>query len=307
MTNRMGNRLYTPLARWLNTKVRPPVEGQSELHRAAPVLAPGDVILVEGRTRIAQWIKSVTHSRWTHSAIFIGRICDWEEGDIRSCLRQAWMGRDDDYLLLEAELGIGATLSPIDKYDDFNVRICRPQSLTRQDARRIVRHGLGRLGHQYDVRHLFDLARWMYPYCVMPRRWRSTLFETRQGAPARKRTICSTLIAEAFYSVDFPIQPVVRKDKQGNLRMDMPNARLCTPADFDTSPYFDILKFPWIPLSTPGIYHCFPWEQAEPEDPPGTAVNSRAWRPPGQLRRALAMAGIWIRTLRSMAGFSGPR
>ncbi len=263
--------LYEHFAAWLNAETQPPLATASELSRAAPVLVPGDVVLVEGRSRIAQLIKRISRSPWTHSAIFVGRIVDWENAEIATRMRSHWAGRDDDYLLLEAELGAGAILSHIDKYRHFNVRICRPQQLTHRDAEKIVAHGLSRLGHEYDVRQLFDLARLMTPWCLFPRRWRSSLFTRR--SQRHRRTICSTLIADAFYSVDFPIQPIIREDKRGRLQMNRPNALLCTPKDFDTSPYFDILKFPWIPLSTPGVYHCFPWEEeytppsADPEPP----------------------------------------
>ena len=278
MLGMSGQAIHQRLAAWLNAETQPPPRAASDLTRAAPALVPGDVVLVEGRSRIGRLIKRISQSPWTHSAIFVGRIRDWDNPEIAARLRDAWPGRDDDYLLLEAEIGSGAILSAIDKYRHFNVRICRPQQLTRRDAEKIVAHGLSRLGHDYDVRQLFDLARLMCPWLLALRRWRSSLFRER---PARhRRTICSTLIADAFYSVDFPIQPIIKEDKHGRLQMNRPNPLLCTPRDFDASPYFDILKFPWIPLSTPGVYHCFPWERDDPETaaPPARPIRSRLAR-----------------------------
>lgn len=242
----------------MNKEIEAPAQAPSDLSRAAPALSPGDVILVEGRTRIGRLIKNVSQSSWTHCAIFVGRISDHTDSTNYNLLKNAWHGDENDYLLLEAEIGTGSILAKIDKYEDYNVRICRPQALTKRDADAVVNSALNHLDHEYDVRQLFDLARLMYPYRLVPRRWRSSLFETRSRS-SRKRTICSTLIADAFYSVDFPIRPIISKDEQGDLRMNNLNARLCTPRDFDASPYFDILKFPWIPIVDPGVYRNLPW------------------------------------------------
>ncbi len=52
-----------------------------------------------------------------------------------------------------------------------------------------------------------DLARFLLPYNILPRRWRSSLFSAR---PSRTtQTVCSTMIAEAFGHLQFPILPLV--------------------------------------------------------------------------------------------------
>ena len=79
---------------------------------------------------------------------------------------------------------------------------------------------------------------------------------------ADTETICSSLLAEAFGAVRFPILPVparrkprtalerlrqqilgrpTRRARSGLLRARHPT--LCVPRDFDLSPYFDIVKF----------------------------------------------------------------
>lgn len=104
-----------------------------------------------------------------------------------------------------------------------------------------------------------DLARFMFPYWFLPRRWRSTLFEHNAGRATK--TVCSTMMAEAFASVRFPIVPVIHQDKDGKLSLIRRNSKLITPRDFDHSPYFDVIKYPILDFDELGIYRKLPWDQ----------------------------------------------
>lgn len=230
----------------------------SDLAQALTELRASDVVLVEGRSRVAGMIKTITQTSWTHAALYVGRICDQDHPHIKKLLRQHYTGAETDHLLVEAELGSGTIITPIDKYFDFHVRICRPKGLTPDDTELVLIHALERIGIEYDVRHLLDLARWFYPYSLLPRRWRSCLFE-QDIDRGHTRTICSTLLVDAFHSVDFPIRPDLVTDEAGELRLSQANARMCTPRDFDTSPYFDIIKYPLIQLEGKGVYRRLPW------------------------------------------------
>jgi len=107
------------------------------------------------------------------------------------------------------------------------------------------------------VRQILDLARFMFPYAFLPRRWRSSLFEHNAGAPTH--TVCSSMMAEAFASVHFPILPVLHRDEDGNLKMYKRNTNLITPKDFDYSPYFDVIKYPILDFDELSIYRKMPW------------------------------------------------
>jgi hypothetical protein len=69
------------------------------------------------------------------------------------------------------------------------------------------------------------------------------------GSGEPTRAICSTLIAQAFQSVRYPILPKVERS-EGNLsngysRQEILHIRhhsLFAPRDFDLSPYFQIVK-----------------------------------------------------------------
>lgn len=67
------------------------------------------------------------------------------------------------------------------------------------------------------------------------------------GSGDPTRTICSTLIAEAFQSVQYPLLPKIKVEAAGNGdgSRDLYQKRyhgLFTPRDFDLSPYFEVVK-----------------------------------------------------------------
>ena len=126
----------------------------------------------------------------------------------------------------------------------------------------MIRYAISRLGVDYDMRQIFDLARFLRPWSALPRRFRSTLFERNAGGSAR--TVCSTIIAEAFAFVQFPILPLVKQTgadtgERGNVQMFRRNPRLCTPSDFDYSPYFNVIKYPFVDFNYSSDCHLLPW------------------------------------------------
>jgi hypothetical protein len=217
-----------------------------------------DVILVEGRTRISDVIKTITLCSWTHSAIYIGRLNDIEDKELRKLARSYYPGSPDDHLIIESLLGSGTIISPLSKYQYDNIRICRPKDLSPHDAQTVIATAVKYLGTGYDTRQLFDLARFMFPYGILPRRWRSSLFRHRAGDSTR--TICSTMIVEAFASAHYPILPVIQRTKDNNLKWFRRNANLITPRDFDYSPFFDIIKFPFMGDDM-CVYRNLPWDK----------------------------------------------
>jgi hypothetical protein len=123
----------------------------------------------------------------------------------------------------------------------------------------VLKFALQHLGFEYDLRQLLDLARLLFPYSVIPRRWRSSLFQHNAGSPTR--SVCSSMIAAAFASVRFPVLPVLEQRHDGSLQMVPRNTRLFTPRDFDYSPYFDIIKCPHLDLARHPSYRDMPWDR----------------------------------------------
>ena len=95
------------------------------------------------------------------------------------------------------------------KYASYNTRICRPVGLTPEDRAAVIRFAVERIGHAYDLKNIVDLMRYFLPQPPVPTRWRRRMLALGSGEPTR--AICSTLIAEAFQSVRYPILPRVER------------------------------------------------------------------------------------------------
>ena len=99
------------------------------------------------------------------------------------------------------------------------------------------------------MKNVIDLARYLLPVPPVPISWRRRLLAFGSGDPTR--AICSTLIAQAFQSVRYPILPRVehrRERPDGKLEytakeiLHIRHYSLFAPRDFDISPYFRIIK-----------------------------------------------------------------
>lgn len=224
-------------------------------------LRPGDIVLVEGRSRVAEVIKVITQSPWSHSALYIGRLYDIADPDLRSIIEYHYDGDPEDQLILEALMGKGTIISSIKNYRHDHLRICRPEGLSPDDTQHVIAYTLKHLGWDYDIRQILDLARFFFPWSFLPRRWRSSLFQHNVGNPTR--VVCSTLLAEAFGSVDFPILPFIDRGDDGSVRFFKRNPRLFAPRDFDYSPYFNIVKYPFLGINDIGLYRRLPWGNEE--------------------------------------------
>ena len=200
-------------------------------------LRPGDVFLIAGSSKLSTAIKYLTQSTWSHAALYVGEVLDPPAG------------RGEPHTLIEVLLGEGCVSSPLSKYDRFHTRICRPVGLTDADREEVIRFMVSRLGTEYDTRNVFDLARYLMPIPPVPTRWRRRMIALGSGQPTR--TICSTLIAEAFGRVHYPILPRIERLARARAgisslsRHEILHIRhysLYAPADFDLSPYFRIVK-----------------------------------------------------------------
>lgn len=230
-----------------------------DFDRLSYEIRPGDVLLVEGTSRVSELIKSITQSTWSHSALYIGRLHDIENPILRERIKEHYTGDLNDQLLIEGMLGQGVIVTPLKFYQPMHLRICRPNGISRQDAQQVISFTIGRLGGAYHLRQIFDLFRLLFPWGIIPRRWRSTLFEKSAGEPTRK--ICSSLIAHAFTAVRFPILPYVKKYKGKFFQLVPRNPMLFVPRDFDYSPYFEIIKYPVFDLPNIGLYRKLPWNE----------------------------------------------
>jgi hypothetical protein len=239
------------LAQYLSKPVAKPGGSSMDARLVADTLVPGDVLLVEGNTRMSAAIKYLTQSMWSHAALFVGTRAELPSVD------------GEPATLIEADVLDGVRAVPLSAYSRFRVRICRPVNLTSQDCERLIQYLINRLGHQYDLKNVLDLARYLVPFPV-PARLRRRLIAFGSGDPSR--AICSTLIAQAFDAVRYPILPVISRKREADPEQAdqvrelwrIRHYSLYVPRDFDASPFFEVVK----PRITKSFdYREAPWSQ----------------------------------------------
>src|SRR5258708_25395988 len=117
----------------------------------------------------------------------------------------ARFGEEANFLLVEAIVEAGVVLSPLSKYRDFNIRVCRRFNLSSADLSDVMDEAIRSVGDTYDLRNVIDLARYFLPVSLVPARFRRQALQLGSGEPTR--TICSSVIASSFNRVKFPIVP----------------------------------------------------------------------------------------------------
>ncbi|MDX8380652.1 MAG: hypothetical protein R8M14_00905 [Ghiorsea sp.] len=263
---RLGQRMEAWVEQWLlHEKARDSLPLQ-DFERMQKALHPADVLLFEGRARISGVIGLITQSPWTHAALYIGCCADFDkDSETLRLIRENFDGDEKEQLVVESLLGQGTVITPLSIYMNDNIRLCRPHGILDKDVRLVLEHAVSQVGRAYDVRQLFDLARFIFPYALLPRRWLSSLFSYKPGEATR--AVCSTVLVESFMFVQFPVIPVIQEiDK--NISLHKRNPRLFTPRDFDYSPYFEVIKFPYINYDQSflgvyrkGGYRELPWSE----------------------------------------------
>lgn len=252
------------ILRWIGRRLALFISRPTHVHGTGPAtradrliacLRPGDVLLVEGNSRISTAIKYLTQSTWSHAALYVGAQRDSVNGDQRHCF-------------IEADTVAGVRSVGISEFAGLHTRICRPVGLSESECRAVVSYAVARLGNQYDLRNVFDLARYLLPTPPVPLQFRRRMLALGSGDPTR--AICSTLIAQAFQSIRYPILPII--DQRSTDRPDCPGCiedilrvrhhSLFAPRDFDVSPYFQIIK----PSLEAGFdFHALAWDDKAPE------------------------------------------
>ena len=229
----IGRRLARFLSKPSKREVRVATYRPEELKAT---IRKGDVLLVEGSSRFSTAIKYLTQSTWSHAAICIANPDNAIDPD------------SDKMILLEADVIDGVKYVGLSKYWKLHTRICRPIGLTPEEIDTVVEYAKSRIGHQYDLKNISDLVRYLIQTPPVPSRWRRRLLALGSGDPTK--AICSSLIAQAFQTIRYPILPDIvlteSEDPDCNEcykeNLHIRHHSLFAPRDFDISPYFQIIK-----------------------------------------------------------------
>ena len=202
LLSRSGARLAGALARILAEPVSHPAATGDVLVLSA-LLRPGDVLLTEGNTRAAALVRRLTRSPWAHVSLYVGPM---EAGDDPRCI-------------VEADISAGVRAVPVSEFKGQRARVVRPLGLSEIDRERLADWLVGHIGDPYDLAHAWALGRW---FLKLP--------ASRTMVQDAKRFICSSLLAQAFLFVGYPIATS--------------QARSVVPRDFESAAGFEVVMAP---------------------------------------------------------------
>jgi Permuted papain-like amidase enzyme, YaeF/YiiX, C92 family len=219
LLSRIRSGLLVGLSLYLSKPVRR--NGASEvadLQSLAAVLLPGDVLLTDGNTRAAAIVRRATKATWAHVALYVGAL---EEGEDPRCI-------------VEADFVAGVRAVRLSELEARHVHVLRPTPLNDSDRRRLADWVVSRIGDKYDLAHAWALGtrllRLPLPARLSP--------PPSNAAAITRRFICSSLLAQAFLLVGYPIIPTrhcVGSAASGDLRH-------LTPCDFESASIFEVVN-----------------------------------------------------------------
>ena len=201
-------------------------ESLSKLRRAF------DVILIEGEHWVSDWIKVFSYHTWTHCVMWVGESPTLPKSVNRDFVEEGGnvvesLMKDDD----GNQRGI--VLTNLDRYRDCNLRVCRPIGITRERLRQVIRFVLEHIGCGYDEVNLTQLVHFTFANDNDPTK---VLGQMEAG-----KYTCSSLIAAAFDSVEFPV--IHFYDQTQNAYVAYHPSQV-QPKDFDLSLNFQVIKTP---------------------------------------------------------------
>jgi hypothetical protein len=247
-----------------------------------------DVLLVEGDQRVSDVIKLITRSNWSHAALYVGDELLRGDSATRDRVLRTF-GDDAEHMVVEAVFD-GVVASPLRKYIDYNIRVCRPRGLRPEDAQRVVGSAIEAIGWHYDLRNVLDLASHLVVAMLLPQRLGQQML--RLGSRRPTQVICTSLLGQLFHSVSFPVLPgdaeaaserhtasagglaarIRRQRTRRRERRRRRHASTLTPRDFDLSPYFEV-----VPVSGRAArdfdYRAVDWVEA-PEAPAAGSLRA---------------------------------
>lgn len=225
---------------------------------AAQIIEPGDVILVDGTAPADKRIKSISGSNWSQVLLYLGRLHDIKDPSLRAMASDYIPCQSNTQLLLKVDLVHGVHLITLSELQDVQLRICRPSGLTDAEKQSVIRYGLSRLENNKKHAWWPAIRLLLVPWSWFPRHWRKPIFKLLSGR--RLRRAVGGTIGDSFSFIQFPILPLVKKEFDGKTKLYRHYPMVFYPSDFDLSPYFDVVKYPFADQIDGKGLRLLPWK-----------------------------------------------
>jgi hypothetical protein len=218
LLRRLRSRAIGAVSLYLAQPVRQPgVSDTTDPLSLSTILLPGDVLLSDGNTRAAAIVRRITGSPWAHVSMYVGPL----EADV------------DPRCIVEADVAAGVQAVRLSDLKGLHVRVLRPTGLDHVERRRLADWVTSRIGGDYDIAHA-----WMLATKLLRLRLGRRPRPSASMAESATRFICSSLLAQAFMLVGYPIMPALI-----GLRETGAGAhRYVTPQDFQSASVFQVVK-----------------------------------------------------------------
>jgi hypothetical protein len=137
----------------------------------------------------------------------------------------------DPLCIVEADIAAGVRSIRLSELTALQVRVLRPIGLNDMDRCRLADWVVSRIGSEYDLEHALGLGQYLLRLPLLPKRLRPAPDTVGHTAA---RFICSSLLAQAFALVGYPILP-----DQMRVRLTATaDHRNLIPADFERASVF---------------------------------------------------------------------
>jgi hypothetical protein len=218
LLSRIRSSLLVALTLYLSRPVRHGGASETaDLQSLTAILLPGDVLLTDGNTRAAAFVRRVTRSTWAHVALYVGPL---EEGVDPRCI-------------VEADIVAGVRAVRLSELKDLHLRVLRPTPLNDTDRRRLADWVVSRIGDKYDLAHAWALGTRLLRVPLASR----LSPPPSNAAQITRHFICSSLLAQAFLLVGYPIIP----DRDSISDAALGDQSNLTPRDFESASIFEVV------------------------------------------------------------------
>jgi hypothetical protein len=134
---------------------------------------PSDVILVSGTARISYVVKILTFSAWSHAVLYVGDKSSLLLDEEKELWIKLYGENSIKHLVIDADPLMKVHLRPLMDYKKYMLRHCRPEALTKNDAKVVVNYASSQLGKSYDIKHIFRLMLFFtIPWELLPQGFR---------------------------------------------------------------------------------------------------------------------------------------
>ena len=251
-------KLVGAIIHWLMRTNEAKEHGLSDFEKVRFELKACDVLLIDGRGHADKVIQSISQSRWSHAALYIGRLLDIADQDLKTIIQHFYTGPKDTPLIVESRLGDGICVRPLQQYEHEHIRICRPKSLSKKEANQVIRFAINRLGSYKSGANIFDLVRFFVPLGMLSPSWRRRAF--LHWAGRNTKNVTAAFVAECFGFIQFPVYPLVKTSSEQGVQLLRRHPKLCLPYEIDLSPNFEIIKYPFIDFQIHEDERLIPWK-----------------------------------------------